>query len=62
MFQTIKWARSGDKRAPIRAEQILDHMDDLYQVGNKDVKPDTCKFFMFLFLTLLYVYKFCHIF
>lgn len=35
------WARSGDRVAPYRAEQILDHMDDLYRSGNKGVKPDT---------------------
>jgi hypothetical protein len=27
--------------APRRAEQILDHMDELYRAGNKGVKPDT---------------------
>lgn len=27
--------------APHRAEQILDHMDELYRAGNKGVKPDT---------------------
>lgn len=35
------WARSGDRMAPRRAEQILDHMDELYRAGNKGVKPDT---------------------
>ena len=35
------WARSGDRMAPHRAEQILDHMDELYRAGNKGVKPDT---------------------
>lgn len=35
------WARSGDRAAPHRAEQILDHMDDLYRAGNRGVKPDT---------------------
>jgi len=34
------WARSGDRVAPRRAEQILDHMDELYRSGNKGVKPD----------------------
>ena len=33
-------ARSGDRVAPRRAEQILDHMDELYRSGNKGVKPD----------------------
>jgi PPR repeat len=35
------WARSGDRIAPRRAEQILDHMDELFLAGNKGVKPDT---------------------
>ena len=35
------WARSGDKIAPHRAEQILEHMDTLFKAGNKGVKPDT---------------------
>ena len=35
------WARSGCKRGPARAEQILNHMDELYRGGNIDVKPDT---------------------
>ena len=34
------WARSGDRVAPRRAEQILAHMDELYRNGNKGVKPD----------------------
>jgi Pentatricopeptide repeat domain len=34
------WARSGDRVAPRRAEQILSHMDELYRAGNKGVKPD----------------------
>jgi PPR repeat family/PPR repeat len=34
------WARSGDRVAPRRAEQILEHMDGLYRSGNKGVKPD----------------------
>ena len=34
------WARSGDRVAPRRAEQILAHMDQLYRAGNKGVKPD----------------------
>ena len=34
------WARSGDRVAPRRAEQILTHMDELYRAGNKGVKPD----------------------
>ena len=35
------WARSGDRVAPRRAEQILDHMDELYRSGNKGVKRIT---------------------
>lgn len=35
------WARSGDRNAPRRCEQILDHMDELYRAGNMGVKPDT---------------------
>ena len=38
------WARSGEKRAPTRAEEIFDHMDGLYRQGNEDVKPDPCEF------------------
>jgi PPR repeat family/Pentatricopeptide repeat domain len=34
------WARSGDRVAPRRAEQILSHMDELYRNGNAGVKPD----------------------
>lgn len=34
------WARSGDRVAPRRAEQILAHMDELCRAGNKGVKPD----------------------
>lgn len=34
------WARSGDRVAPRRAQQILSHMDELYLAGNKGVKPD----------------------
>ena len=35
------WARSHDRRAPKRAEEILAHMNQLYQEGNYDVQPDT---------------------
>lgn len=34
------WARSSDRVAPRRAEQILEHMDTLYMSGNTGVKPD----------------------
>ena len=35
------WARSGDKRAPYRAEQILNHMEELSRSGYGGVAPDT---------------------
>ena len=38
----IQWARSGDhRRAAERAEEILDHMDQLNAIGNKGIKPDS---------------------
>ncbi len=40
-FVTIAWARSGDKKAAERAEQILRHMDQLYAAGNKAIKADS---------------------
>ena len=35
------WARSEDKRAPERAQQILFHMDKLNSSGHENIKPDS---------------------
>lgn len=41
-FNTVlySWANSLSPRAPARAEELLQHMERLYQAGNKDVEPD----------------------
>lgn len=41
-FNTIlhAWAVSNIRGAPLRAQQLLDHMTTLYNAGNEDVKPD----------------------
>jgi hypothetical protein len=38
------WARSREKIAPMRAEQILEWMEKLHRNGNIDVKPDKYTF------------------
>jgi predicted Zn-dependent peptidase len=38
------WARSREKIAAVRAEQILEWMEKLYRNGNIDVKPDKYTF------------------
>jgi hypothetical protein len=35
------WARSGERMAPNRAEQIVNHMHELAKAGNNSVRPDT---------------------
>ena len=41
-FNTVlySWANSPNPVAPIRAEELLLHMERLYQAGNEDVEPD----------------------
>merc|ERR1740139_1905454 len=34
-------AKSGEKGAPMRAEAILQHMNQLHQEGQKNLKPTT---------------------
>jgi len=38
------WARSREKIAPMRAEQILEWMEKLHRNGNLDIKPDKYTF------------------
>lgn len=38
------WARSREKIAPVRAEQILEWMEKLHRNGNLDIKPDKYTF------------------
>ena len=38
------WAKSGDKRAPERAEALLDSLQHRYEQGDKTSRPDTTTF------------------
>ena len=38
------WANSGDPAAVKRAEALLEHMQELHEAGNVDVKPNTICF------------------
>lgn len=38
------WARSREKIAPVRAEQILEWMDKLHKTNKMDIQPDKYTF------------------